>query len=228
VIDILLVIGVILILTRQATPLMKLFALMLGLLLAGAFVVALISGWTQLLWLILSAILIGYSLGADRWLRTLQGATTIHEAIPMLPLVRRVAMGLAAGIFLGIAGGLAAVVITLIAGSFTGSIHPVYTGGDGSVYFGNIWFFDYALFIVPAAGLIGLVTGAVGSVARNRLWASVSGASLGIATMMGLLWITYSSRAIWTDVIAFALVTAAGIGLAVSSVIAKRVGSSET
>jgi hypothetical protein len=70
--------------------------------------------------------------------------------------------------------------------------------------------------------------------------------------MMGLVWIPYSFRAIstdvrafalWsrlssllyptsgaisTDVIAFALVTAAGIGLAVSSVIAKRVGSSET
>lgn len=225
--DMLLVIGVILTLTRPATRLIKLFALILGLLLGGAFVTLVLAGVIKPLWLILSVVLIGYRFGAFRPFKALQGKETVYRASPLLSLVCRV-LCLVVGLFLGFAGGLVALTITLIVGSLTGSVHPATLGSEGFVYLGNIWFIDYAISILLLSGLIGLVTGAAGILMQDRLWASVIGAMLGAITMLTLLGITYGTSAMTIDVMLFAGATGASIGHVACSFIAKQAETPET
>jgi len=75
--------------TGQATPSMRLFALVLGLLASGFFVRGLTSGTIEFIWIILAVALVGYGFGAGEFLKRLQERTKIvpgkHGKFKVLP-----------------------------------------------------------------------------------------------------------------------------------------------
>ena len=73
--------------TGPATPLMRVIALLVGILFGALFIMDVASGSIHYLWPILSLALLAYALGASRWLNVLQGAQAVKVGTTEIQMI---------------------------------------------------------------------------------------------------------------------------------------------